>query len=70
MGVAQALTDFASEIASHEMTAKLERSMDEISEGKISKETVVDYLPRGAPKGLRPPAGAPRPSSRTSCGMA
>jgi DNA topoisomerase-1 len=42
MGVAQALTDFASEIASHEMTAKLERSMDEISEGKISKETVVD----------------------------
>ena len=42
MGVAQALTDFASEIASHEMTAKLERSMDEISEGKISKDSVVD----------------------------
>ena len=42
MSVAQALTDFASEIASHEMTAELERSMDEISEGKISKDTVVD----------------------------
>ena len=42
MAVAQALTDFASEIASHEMTAELERSMDEISEGKISKESVVD----------------------------
>jgi DNA topoisomerase-1 len=42
MSVAQALTDFASEIASHEMTAKLERSMDKISEGKISKDTVVD----------------------------
>jgi DNA topoisomerase-1 len=42
MSVAQALTDFASEIASHEMTAKLERSMDEISEGKISKDFVVD----------------------------
>ncbi|CAN5883626.1 DNA topoisomerase I [soil metagenome] len=42
ISVAQALTDFASEIASHEMTAKLERSMDEISEGKISKDTVVD----------------------------
>ncbi|HET7273141.1 MAG TPA: DNA topoisomerase I, partial [Rubrobacter sp.] len=42
MAVAQALTDFASEIASHEMTADLERSMDEISEGKISKESVVD----------------------------
>ncbi|HEX2728460.1 MAG TPA: DNA topoisomerase I, partial [Rubrobacteraceae bacterium] len=40
--VAQALTDFASEIASHEMTAELERSMDAISEGKISKENVVD----------------------------
>jgi DNA topoisomerase I len=42
MSVAQALTDFASEIASHKMTAELERSMDEISEGKISKDTVVD----------------------------
>src|SRR3712207_9542150 len=28
MAVAQALKDFASEIASHEMTAELERSMD------------------------------------------
>jgi DNA topoisomerase I len=42
MAVAQALTDFASEIASHEMTAELERSMDEISEGRISKDSVVD----------------------------
>jgi DNA topoisomerase-1 len=42
MAVAQALTDFASEIASHEMTAELERSMDEISEGRISKASVVD----------------------------
>jgi DNA topoisomerase I len=42
MAVAQALKDFASEIASHEMTAELERSMDAISEGKISKENVVD----------------------------
>ena len=42
IAVAQALTDFASEIASHEMTAELERSMDEISEGKVSKENVVD----------------------------
>ena len=42
MAVAQALTDFASEIASHEMTAELERSMDEISEGRISKDTVVE----------------------------
>ena len=42
MSVAQALTDFASEIASHEMTAQLERSMDEISEGRISKDSVVD----------------------------
>jgi len=40
--VAQALTDFASEIASHEMTAELEKSMDAISEGKISKDSVVD----------------------------
>ncbi len=40
--VAEALTDFASEIASHEMTAELEKSMDAISEGKISKDTVVD----------------------------
>src|SRR5215216_1199236 len=42
MSVAQALTDFASEIASYEMTAELERSMDEISEGKVSKASVVD----------------------------
>jgi DNA topoisomerase-1 len=42
IAVAQALTDFASEIASHEMTAELERSMDEISEGKVSKDSVVD----------------------------
>src|SRR5918992_980016 len=42
MAVAKALTDFASEIASHEMTAELERSMDEISEGNVSKESVVD----------------------------
>src|ERR687893_79549 len=42
MAVAQALKDFASEIASHEMTAELERSMDEISEGKVSKDSVVD----------------------------
>jgi DNA topoisomerase I len=42
IAVAQALTDFASEIASHEMTADLERSMDEISEGKVSKDSVVD----------------------------
>jgi DNA topoisomerase I len=42
IAVAQALKDFASEIASHEMTADLERSMDAISEGKISKENVVD----------------------------
>jgi DNA topoisomerase I len=42
IAVAQALTDFASEIATHEMTADLERSMDEISEGKVSKDSVVD----------------------------
>ena len=42
MAVARALKHFASEIASHEMTAELERSMDAISEGKISKENVVD----------------------------
>src|SRR5919112_817078 len=42
MKVAEALTDFASEIASHEMTAELEKSMDAISEGKISKDSVVD----------------------------
>jgi DNA topoisomerase-1 len=42
IAVAQALKDFASEIASHEMTAELEKSMDAISEGKISKENVVD----------------------------
>jgi DNA topoisomerase-1 len=42
IAVAQALKDFASEIATHEMTAELERSMDEISEGKTSKDVVVD----------------------------
>jgi DNA topoisomerase-1 len=42
IAVAQALKDFASEIATHEMTAELERSMDAISEGKISKDSVVD----------------------------
>jgi DNA topoisomerase I len=42
IAVAKALTDFASEIATHEMTANLERSMDEISEGKVSKDSVVD----------------------------
>jgi DNA topoisomerase-1 len=42
MAVAQALKDFASEIATHEMTAELERSMDAISEGRISKDSVVD----------------------------
>ena len=42
IAVAQALKDFASEIASHEMTAELEKSMDAISEGKLSKENVVD----------------------------
>ncbi len=42
IAVAQALKDFASEIASHEMTAELEKSMDAISEGKTSKENVVD----------------------------
>lgn len=42
MAVARALKDFASEIASHEMTAELERSMDAISEGKVSKDRVVD----------------------------
>jgi DNA topoisomerase I len=42
IAVAQALKDFASEIASHEMTAELEKSMDAISEGRISKENVVD----------------------------
>src|SRR5918997_561854 len=42
IAVAQALKDFASEIASHEMTAELERSMDAISEGRISKDSVVD----------------------------
>ncbi len=42
MAVARALKDFASEIATHEMTAELERSMDEISEGKTSKDAVVD----------------------------
>jgi DNA topoisomerase I len=42
MAVAQGLKDFASEIATHEMTADLERSMDAISEGKVSKDSVVD----------------------------
>jgi DNA topoisomerase-1 len=42
MAVAQALKDFASEIATHEMTAELERSMDAISDGKVSKDSVVD----------------------------
>ncbi|HZC18673.1 MAG TPA: DNA topoisomerase I, partial [Rubrobacteraceae bacterium] len=42
IAVAKALKDFASEIATHEMTAELERNMDEISEGKVSKDTVVD----------------------------
>src|SRR3712207_9077823 len=42
LAVAQALKDFASEIATHEMTAELERSMDAISEGKVSKDLVVD----------------------------
>jgi DNA topoisomerase I len=42
MAVAEALMHFASEIASHEMTAELERSMDAISEGRISKDSVVD----------------------------
>ena len=42
IAVAQALKDFASEIATHEMTSELERSMDEISEGKTSKDVVVD----------------------------
>src|ERR687893_829855 len=42
IAVAKALKDFASEIATHEMTAELEKSMDAISEGKVSKENVVD----------------------------
>jgi DNA topoisomerase I len=42
IAVAEALKHFASEIASHEMTAELERSMDAISEGRISKDSVVD----------------------------
>ena len=42
IAVVQALKDYASEIASHEMTAELERSMDEISEGKVNKDAVVD----------------------------
>ncbi|QYJ15100.1 DNA topoisomerase 1 [Rubrobacter xylanophilus DSM 9941] len=42
MAVAKALKDFASEIASHEMTARLERSMDAISEGRVSKDSVVE----------------------------
>ncbi|AHY47026.1 DNA topoisomerase I [Rubrobacter radiotolerans] len=42
ISVAQGLKEFAAEIASHEMTAKLERSMDDISEGKTDKRAVVD----------------------------
>jgi DNA topoisomerase-1 len=42
IAVAKALKDFASEIATHEMTAELEKNMDEISEGKVSKDSVVD----------------------------
>ncbi|ABG04911.1 DNA topoisomerase I [Rubrobacter xylanophilus DSM 9941] len=42
MAVAKALKDFASEIASHEMTARLEKSMDAISEGRVSKDSVVE----------------------------
>ncbi len=42
IAVVQALKDYASEIASHEMTAELEKSMDEISEGKVGKDAVVD----------------------------
>jgi DNA topoisomerase-1 len=42
LAVAQALKDFASEIATHEMTSELEKSMDDISEGKVGKEAVVD----------------------------
>ena len=42
IALARALKDFASEIASHEMTSELETSMDAISEGKTSKENVVD----------------------------
>ena len=42
IAVAAALKHFASEIATHEMTAELERSMDAISEGKVSKDSVVD----------------------------
>src|ERR671916_55323 len=42
IAVAKALKHFASEIATHEMTAELEKSMDAISEGKISKDAVVD----------------------------
>lgn len=42
IAVAKALTDFASQIASHEMTSELEESMDRISEGETSKDAVVD----------------------------
>ena len=42
IALARALKDFASEIASHEMTSELETSMDAISEGRTSKENVVD----------------------------
>jgi len=43
IAVAKALTDFASEIATHEMTSDLEASMDRISEGETSKQAVVDH---------------------------
>jgi DNA topoisomerase I len=42
IALARALKVFASEIASHEMTSELETNMDAISEGKTSKENVVD----------------------------
>jgi DNA topoisomerase-1 len=42
IALARALKDFASEIASHEMTSELETSMDAISEGRTSKKNVVD----------------------------
>ena len=42
IALARALKAFASEIASHVMTSELETSMDAISEGKTSKENVVD----------------------------
>jgi DNA topoisomerase I len=42
IALARALKVFASEMASHEMTSELETNMDAISEGKTSKENVVD----------------------------